>query len=462
MSRLNWVESLESRRLYAATNDTDIAQQTDLTAISIAKAWSKSTGNLNVVVADIDTGLDYTHLDLYANVWINQAEIPGNIRKHLTDVDGDGRISFYDLDSKKNRRWMTDYNGNGVIDPYDILQNTRRGGWSDGVDADGNGYTDDIIGWDFADNDNNPFDYVGHGTHTAGTIAARQNNNYGIAGIATTSLMVVKIFDDQGNGATEDQIAAAIRYSADEGARISNNSWGYTQPTFSGNPFFGGGSVDYSQEPIYQAIKYAGEKGQIFVAAAGNDTTNNDFSFNGSYPATYDLDNIVSVAAEDNAGQLSYFSNFGANTVDIAAPGEDVLSTWDDGAYKVESGTSMATPHVTGTLALMLARYPKLTVAQLKSDLLSSVNQDSTLYSDLVSGGTLNAGNAVYLAAVQRSQALGNDPGTAATAALASRASTAVATSTASTAATASIATAVFSTTPITADDSDPRALLIA
>ena len=378
----------------------------------------------------------------------------------MKDVDGDGRISFYDLDSKKNRRWMTDGNGNGVIDPYDILQNTRRGGWSDGIDADGNGYTDDLIGWDFAGNDNNPFDYVGHGTHTAGTIAARQNNNYGIAGIAQSSLMVVKIFDDQGNGGTEDQIAAAIRYSADEGARISNNSWGYTQPTFSGNPFFGYPlqSVDYATEPIYQAIQYAGEKGQIFVAAAGNDQENNDFSFNGSYPATYDLPNIVSVAAEDSSGQLSYFSNYGANTVDIAAPGENVLSTWDDGGYQVESGTSMATPHVTGTLALMLARYPKLTVAQLKADLLASVNPDANL-SGLVSGGSLNAGQAVYLAAVARAQALGHATGLAAMPALASRSGTAATTSNPS---TTPVAAAVFSTTPITADDTDPRALLIA
>ncbi|MGC4031107.1 MAG: S8 family serine peptidase [Tepidisphaeraceae bacterium] len=240
------------------------------------------------------------------------------------------------------------------------------------------------------------------------------------------------------------------------GARVSNNSWGYTissygsysvtwdaeNPTESntttyyrpppGVPGSGGyGSGSTTDDVIYQAIEYAGEKGQLFIAAAGNDTQNNDYSFLGSYPASYDLDNIVSVAAVDDSGTLSYFSNYGENTVDLAAPGEDVYSTWIKSSYYTASGTSMATPHVTGTVALMLSKYPKLTTTQLKDDLMSTVNTNDGLYSDLVSGGTLNAGAAVHLAAVQRSQAAGSYTTTS----------------------TSSVRASVFSTTLIKAED---------
>ena len=421
---------LEPRLLRAAVavNDTDYSKQADLSAIDVQTAWEKTTGNLNVVVADIDTGIDYTHPDLYANVWINQGEIPPSIAKHLIDVNGNGRIDFYDLNSKKNAKWVKDINGNGVIDAGDLLEPISKGGWEDGIDNDGNGYTDDICGWDFADNDNNPFDYVGHGSHTAGTIAATQDNNFGITGIAQVSLMPVKIFNDDGTGGTEEEIADAIRYSADMGARVSNNSWGYTLTTDgeysltydaedSATPTYyypppgrsGGGSYgdgDDTDDPIYDAIQYAATKGEVFVAAAGNDTVDNDYSFLGSYPASYDLDNIIAVAAVDNSGTLAYFSNFGANTVDIAAPGEDVYSTWLDNGFYTASGTSMATPHVTGTIALMLSRYPKLSIDQLKSDVLSTVNVSSSLADDLVSSGTLDAGAAVHLAAEQRTEAI--------------------------------------------------------
>ncbi|MDB5328116.1 MAG: subtilase family protein, partial [Phycisphaerales bacterium] len=188
----------------------------------------------------------------------------------------------------------------------------------------------------------------------------------------------------------------------------------------------------------------------------------------GSYPASYALDNIISVAAVDNAGALSYFSNYGGSSVDIAAPGEDVYSTWLKDGYYVASGTSMATPHVTGTIALMLAKYPKLTTAEIESDLTSTVVVEDSLASSIASSGVLNAGSAVHLAAVQRSQAKG-------TYALASAASVASLASIASIASTASLAStgvlsgvsiqtnaAVFSSTPITVADSDPRALLIA
>ena len=479
MSKSMIIEHLESRRLYAAVtfNDTKLAQQTDLATVNASRAWSYTTGSLNVVVADIDTGLDYDHPDLALNVWINQGEIPAYFQKRLKDVDGDGRISMVDLNTKANKKYLKDTNANGYIDAGDLLQSMKRLGFEDGVDSDNNGYVDDIVGWDFAEGDNDPYDYVGHGSHTAGTIAATQNNDYGIAGLSDSSLMVVKIFGDDGVGATEGQIAEAIKYSADNGARISNNSWGYTissyggysvtwdadNPTASntttyfrpppgvpGNGGYGGGGTNV--DLIEKAIAYAGEKGQIFVAAAGNDTQNNDYSFLGSYPASYDLDNIVSVAAIDDAGQLSYFSNYGANTVDLAAPGEDVLSTWIKGTYYTASGTSMATPHVSGTLALMLAKYPRLNTAELKYDLLSTVNTNLNLYFDLVSSGTLNAGAAVRAAAVQRSEANGTYSTT--------RASSLANTSAVAT--RSAVTSSLFSSTPISldVDDSDNDSIL--
>jgi subtilisin family serine protease len=375
-----FVEPLEARVLLSTTpNDPLYADEWGLSATGASTAWDTTRGSSSVVVADIDTGMDYEHPDLYLNVWINQDEIPAAARAKLKDSDGDGLITFYDLNNAANKGRVTDVDHNGRIDAADILTRAKYGGWSDGRDEGKNGYTDDLIGWDFAGNDNNPMDGDGHGTHTAGTIAAVGNNSEGVSGVAwRASLMAVKIFDDAGNSASARSIAAAIRYAADNGARVSNNSWG------------GGYST-----AIRNAVAYAQSKGHIFVVAAGNDGDNLDSPWLNDYPTEFDLDNIISVGASDSSGNLAYYSNYGAANVDVVAPGSSVLSTYPGGQYRRMSGTSMATPHVTGAIALMLAKNPNLTAAQVKSAIIQGADQSAALAGTSVSGGELNVANAV-------------------------------------------------------------------
>src|SRR4029453_13472785 len=153
--------------------------------------WDYTTGSYKVEVADIDTGIDYTHQDLYQNVWVNQAEIPPAVRKGLKDVDGDGLITFRDLNDSANAHkfGVNDLNKNGYIDAADLLTLYKKdgaGGWEDGINGatfkGDTHYVDDIVGWDFAGNDNDPFDGDGHGTHTAGIIGAMGNNGKGVSG----------------------------------------------------------------------------------------------------------------------------------------------------------------------------------------------------------------------------------------------------------------------------------------
>src|SRR5436190_8024058 len=144
------IEQLETRLCLSTTpNDPDYRDQWGLSASDAPAAWDGSKGSMAVVVADIDTGLDYTHPDLYQNVWINQGEIPRKIRRHLVDTDGDRRITFYDLNAPANRGRVPDNNRNGYVDAGDILRGARRHGWSNGLDQDRNGYVDDLVGWDF-------------------------------------------------------------------------------------------------------------------------------------------------------------------------------------------------------------------------------------------------------------------------------------------------------------------------
>lgn len=367
-------ESLETRLFLAATpNDPRYVQEWGLSAVNASAAWATTTGSAATVVADIDTGLDYTHDDLYQNVWINQSEIPTAIKNALKDTDGDKRISFYDLNAAPNRGVVKDVDKNGRIDGADLLTSTKSGGWEDGKDEGGNGYVDDIIGWDFADNDNDPLDYVGHGTHTAGTIGATGNNAAGVTGVDwRVSIMPVKIFDDNGDAASNASIAAAIRYSADNGARVSNNSWG-------------GGS--YSSA-IYNAIAYAGTKGQLFVVAAGNDGANLDSTYYDDYPAEFALSNVLVVGASSSSGSAAYYSNYGASVVDVFAPGSNVLSTYLNDGYATMSGTSMATPHVAGAGALLHDLHPDWTPGQIHSALLTTASTAGLVAEDGVTPAT--------------------------------------------------------------------------
>jgi subtilisin family serine protease/uncharacterized protein YhfF len=248
---------------------------------------------------------------------------------------------------------------------------------TDGIDNDGNGYIDDWRGWDFANGDNDPMDDNGHGTHVAGTIGAAGNNGIGVVGVNwRVRLMPVKFIGADGTGTAADAVSAVL-YAADKGATVLNNSWG---------------GDDYSQA-LADAITVADTQGALFVAAAGNSGTDNDSM--PTYPASYALPNVVTVAATDNSDQLAYFSNVGRKSVDLAAPGLNIYSTWPGGTYQYMSGTSMAAPHVSGAAALAKAAFPSASGLGLKALLLESVDPLSSLSSYTATGGRLNVNSAV-------------------------------------------------------------------
>ena len=256
--------------------------------IDAIKAWDNIIGAQKIKIAVIDTGVDYEHPDLKNNMWINIKEKNG----------------------------------------------------TPGVDDDQNGFVDDIHGWDFSSNDNDPQDGNGHGTHCAGVIAS-EHNNLGIRGVMSNAQIVpIKFLGDNGGGTTEGAIQA-VDYAINIGVQIMSNSWA-------------GGAFS---QALYDIIEEAKNNGIIFVAAAGNARNDNDEW--ATYPATYDLENIISVGATDGHGKKAKFSNYGKNTVDVFAPGVNIYSTYKNNSYKSLSGTSMAAPIVSGVAGLLLAKMKR-------------------------------------------------------------------------------------------------------
>jgi len=288
--------------------------------IDAERAWNLATGSADVVVAVIDSGMDLSHPDLAGNLWTNPGEIAGN-----------------------------------------------------GVDDDGNGFVDDVHGWDFVNGDNDPSDDRGHGTHVAGIIGAVGNNSIGVTGVAwDVSLVPLKFLATNGFGSIAHAVQA-IDYATFIGADVANNSW------------CGG---DFSQT-LLDAIQAADDAGVVFTAAAGNASGDNDLD--PSYPASYDVPNIISVAATDHFGQLASFSNIGATSVDLAAPGMRIDSTYPPGTYGNLTGTSMATPYVSGTVALLRSIAPDMPPAEVRQKLLQSVIPEASLQGLTVTGGRLSA-----------------------------------------------------------------------
>lgn len=308
------------------TGQRDGAKQADVRAL---EAWKLTHGTREVVVAVIDTGVDFTHQDLSGNIWTRPANVPAYTDREL---------------------------GNFA----------------------------DEHGFNAVDNLTDPMDDNGHGTHCAGIIGAEGDNGIGIAGVNwQVEIMPLKFLSRTGAGSTKDAIEA-INYVIDRkkagvNVRIISASWGSTQKS----------------QALGDAIKRAGEAGILFVAAAGNSSTNNDRRPH--YPSNYDLPNVVSVAALDRHDKLAGFSNYGARTVHVAAPGREILSTWLDNDYLEASGTSMATPVVSGIAALMLSVEPDLTVQQLRERLLNATDKLPQLDGKTVSGGRINAARALNI-----------------------------------------------------------------
>ncbi|MFM7029315.1 MAG: S8 family serine peptidase [Chakrabartia sp.] len=351
------------------------------------EAWANGqTGSMKSVVGVIDTGMDYTHPDLYLNVWLNQREIPISFRAALVDTDSDGLITFRDLNQSANSAYVTDVNGNGRIDAGDLLKDSR---WADGVDTDGNGYKDDLIGWDFVNNDNDPYDDNNHGTHVSGTIGGNGGDGVGVAGINwAVQIIPLKFLGATGSGSTSNALLALDYYTAAANASVADGSTAHFVGT---NNSWGGGG--YSQA-MMDAIVRTAQADLLFVAAAGNSTSNNDTTAN--YPSNYstlsvlNFEAVIAVAALTSSGALASYSSYGATTVDIGAPGSGIWSSVPGGGYSSFSGTSMATPHVMGSLALLSSIAPWLTAADLRAALLDTAIPTTSLVNMVLTGGRLD------------------------------------------------------------------------
>ncbi|MGL6073782.1 MAG: S8 family serine peptidase [Fimbriiglobus sp.] len=306
--------------LQRTPDDSQYSNQGWLNRVEAPAAWNTTTGTGQTIVAVLDTGVDYRHPDLAANIWTNPRELAGN-----------------------------------------------------GRDDDGNGFVDDLHGANFADNNGDPYDTDGHGTHVAGILGAAGNNGTGIAGVNwRTRIMPLKFIGHDG-GYTSNAVRA-MDYAIANGARIINASWG-------------GPGYDPT---LAAAISRSRAAGTIIVTSAGNYSSNNDQS--PFYPASYSTlsDNVVSVAATDQNGNLASYSNFGAGTVTIAAPGSGIISTLPNSRYGIMSGTSMASPVIAGALALAWDANPNLSHQQLIAKLRESVDTLPSLTGKVQTGGEVN------------------------------------------------------------------------
>lgn len=292
--------------------------------INAPQAWDKTVGSENVIIAVIDTGVDYNHSDLTANMWRNPAEIAGN-----------------------------------------------------SIDDDSNGVVDDVYGYNAITGSGNPMDDNSHGTHCAGTIGARGNNAVGVAGVAwNVKIMGVKFLSSTGGGYLSDAVRALdyVTMMKNRGLPIvaSNNSWG-SQGLYA---------------VLTDAAIRARNAGVLLVAAAGNDNNNNDAV---AYsPANIPVANVITVAAIDNQGNRASFSNYGATTVHVAAPGVSIASSVPNNGYSYMSGTSMAAPHVSGAIALLASYTSQLTWQELRSRLLSTVRPRAAMQGVVSTGGIIN------------------------------------------------------------------------
>jgi subtilisin family serine protease len=316
-------------RALAVPEDPDFNKLWGMERISAPEFWDTATGSTQILVGVIDTGVDFNHSDLADNIWINPGE---------SGLDTNG------LDKATN-----------------------------GVDDDGNGKVDDVRGWDFYADDNDPMDENDHGTHVAGTVGAVGNNSNGVAGVNwRVSIVPLRFLGPSGSGTTADAVDAILYAATIPGMRLTCNSWG-------------GGSYSLM---LKEAIRTVGDAGQLFVAAAGNDAANNDAYAH--YPSSYDNENILSVASIAANGTLSSFSNYGRESVDLAAPGSAIYSTVPGDAYDTFSGTSMATPHVAGAAALLWSTDPGASMTDVRQALLEGAEPNAALDGRVKTGGELD------------------------------------------------------------------------
>ena len=337
--RIQYVEPNYILRAYDLPNDADFSRQWDMyntgqadssgavgsagADINVAPVWKRGfTGSKDLIVAVIDTGIDYNHRDLKDNMWVNAGEIPGN-----------------------------------------------------NIDDDNNGVVDDVYGANFVEADaptGNPMDDNNHGTHCAGTIGAKGNDSYGITGVNwNTSLMAVKFLSGEGSGTLEGGINS-IKYAQKMGAKVMSNSWG---------------ASGFSQA-LYDAVAETVDADVLFVAAAGN--SNADTDSTPHMPSSFNIANVVSVAASTNVNTRASFSNYGKRSVHVAAPGNYIYSTVAGGGYDSYRGTSMACPHVSGIAALVWAYNKDMTAVQLKERLIKTSTPLSSWKKLVVAKGVVN------------------------------------------------------------------------